>query len=51
MSPLNGCIQVLRVQAEPQPFVLLSVVNKASNPLCRLTIFDLGHIVISNHLV
>ena len=51
MFSLNGCIEVFEIQAEPQPPVLLAVVNKTVDPLCRLAFFDVCYNVTVSHLV
>ena len=47
MFNLNSCIEVFGVQVEPQPSVLLAAVNKAVEPLCQFTFFDLRYNYIS----
>ena len=48
MFNLNSCcIEVFGVQVEPQPSVLFAVVNKAVEPLCLFTCFDLRYNDIS----
>ena len=41
MFNLNSCIEVFGVHVEPQPSVLFAAVNKAVEPLCQFTFFDL----------
>ena len=47
MFNLNNCIEVFGVQVEPQPSVLFATVNKAVEPLCLFTFFDLRYNDIS----
>ena len=47
MFNLNSCIEVFGVQVEPQPSVLFAAVNKAVEPLCQFTFFDLRYNDIS----
>ena len=47
MFNLNSCIEVLGVQVEPQPSVLLAAVNKPVESLCQFTFFHLRYNDIS----
>ena len=47
MFNLNSCIEVFVVQMKPQPSVLFAAVNKAVEPLCQFTFFDLRYNDIS----
>ena len=47
MFNLNSCIEVFGVQVEPQLSVLFAAINKAVEPLCQFTFFDLGYNNIS----
>ena len=47
MFNLNSCIEVFGVQVEPQPSVPFPAVNKAVQPLCQFTFFDLRYNDIS----
>ena len=47
MFNLNSCIEVFGVQVEPQLSVLFAAINKAVEPLCQFTFFDLGYDGIS----
>ena len=47
MFNLNSCIEVFGVQVEPQSSVLFAAVNKAVEPLCQFTFFDLRYNDIS----
>ena len=47
MFNLNSCIEVFGVQVEPQPSVLFPAVNKAVEPLRKLTFSDLNYNDIS----
>ena len=48
MFNLNSCIEVFGVHVEPQPSVLFAAVNKAVEPLCQFTFFDLHYNDISS---
>ena len=47
MFNLNSCIEVFGVHVEPQTSVLFATVNKAVEPLCLFTFFDLRYNDIS----
>ena len=47
MFNLNSYIEVFGVQVEPQPSVLFPAVNKAVQPWCQFTFFDLPYNDIS----
>ena len=47
MFNLNSCIEVFGVQMKPQPSVQFAAVNKAVEPLCQFTFFDLRYNDIS----
>ena len=44
----NSCIEVFGVQVEPQSSVLFAAVNKAVEPWCQFTFFDLRYNDISS---
>ena len=43
MFNLNSCIEVFVVQVEPLLSVLFAAINKAVEPLCQFTFFDLRY--------
>ena len=51
MFNLNSCIEVFGVQVEPQLSVLFAAINRAVEPLCQFTFFDVRYNDISLGLI